>query len=40
VVTPDVMRGMGLVSALMKKGPEVAMTVLGILSAGNTACQP
>ena len=41
VVTPDVMRSMGLVSALtdvaMKKGPEVAKAVMSTLSAGNTA---
>ena len=40
VVTLDVMRSMGLVSALtdvaIKKGPQVAKAVMNILSADNT----
>jgi hypothetical protein len=40
IVTPDVMRSMGLVSALtdtaMKKGPEVANAVMGIKSGEHT----
>ena len=44
VVTPDVMRSMGLVSALtevgMKKGPEVAKAVMSMLAADKSARHP